>query len=58
MIDHNENEEIGMILLHKNISLFILCKGIETSVVWERDRDRETKTDGGFEGLGHCNINP
>ena len=46
--------------LYENITLTILfLERVETSVsVEETDGDRVTKTHGGLEGLGHCDIDP
>ena len=57
-INHNEDEGIGMALLHKNISLLISRKGRNFCSVCvcvrerERERDMESKTHKELEGLG------
>ena len=53
MIDQNEGMNI-IFCLQKYMSLYFIWKGIEISVVWER----ETKTHRGHEGLRHCYIDP
>ena len=59
--DERWNHYEGMNLtlsLQKYVSLVLLKGDWNFCSVCERERDRERKTHRGFEGLGHCSIDP
>ena len=54
MMDHDEEA----LDFFTKIYLCFTRKGMKLAYVCERDRDRDTKTRGGYEGFEHCYIDP